>query len=347
MTERRQSDRHNNASVYDGERRVEPILPGQGAPPRRARPPKYRHQPSLFWPIILITAGVLLLLSNLGLLPEAAWGRLWQLWPVVLIALGIDVLFGRRSAGGALIGLVLILMLVVGVILIVFFGAYVPGLVGVTSPRLETEFLEYPLEGVETARVSIDWNQFPGTLEALDDSINLIEAEVDYVGDLIFNTDVDQGQATVKLDTYSQGWNMNFTSWQEKRWVVRLNPAVLLDLELDASSARYVFDLSELMLSRLIVDASSGAIDLILPHDDFVAEIEGSSGTIDLEIPRDVGVRIELERGSGAFNPDRRFSLVEGDRHDDGVWETENYGAVDNNIMIQIDQSSGSIAIHD
>ncbi len=341
MTERRQSE------GYDGERKVDPILPGQGKPPPRTRPSRYQHRPSLFWPVILISAGVLLLLSNLGILPEAAWGRLWQLWPVALIALGIDVLFGRRSAVGAFIGTVLILMLVVGVILIVFFGTYVPGLVDLTSPKLETDFLQYPVEGVETARVLIDWNQFPGTLEVLDDSRNLIEAEVDYVGDLIFDAQTDRGRATVRLDTYNQGWNMNFTSWREKRWVVRLNPSVLLDLELDASSGRYVFDLSELALSRLTVDASSGDIDLILPKDDLGAEIEGSSGAIDLTIPKDVGVRIDLERGSGAFSPGRRFELVEGERNDDSVWETENYGAVEDNIVIEIDQGSGGITIHD
>jgi hypothetical protein len=344
MTERRDSG-------YDGQRKVEPILPGQGAPSSQARPPRYQgshpSRPSLFWPIILISAGVLLLLSNMGVLPDAAWGRLWQLWPVALIALGIDVLFGRRSAVGAFIGAVLILMLVIGVILIVFFGQYVPGLVDMTTPALDSDFITYPTQGVETARVSIDWNQFPGTLEALDDSNNLIEADVDYIGDLIFDADVDRGRATVRLDTYNRGWNMDFTSWREKRWMVRLNPDVPLDLTLDASSGRYVFDLSELTLSRLTVDASSGAIDLSLPQGNFDVEIDGSSGALDLTIPKNLGVRIDLERGSGAFNPDRRFDLVEGDRDDDSVWETENYGAADYNITIVMDQASGMINIHD
>jgi hypothetical protein len=281
------------------------------------------------------------------MLPDADWRRLWQLWPIALIALGIDVLFGRRSAIGAFIGAMLILMLIVGVIFIVFFGQYIPGLVDITTPSLRSEFLTYPAQGVEAARVLIDWNQFPGTLEALEDSGNLIEAEIDYIGDLVFDADVERGEATVRLDTYSQGWNVDFTSWREKRWMVRLNPGVLLDLELDASSGRYVFDLTGLSLSRLTVDGSSGAIALTLPQDDFSAVIEGGSGAIDLTIPKDVGGRIVLDHGSGAFIPDRRFDLVEGERGDDGVWETENYGAADDNVVIEIDQGSGEITIHD
>jgi len=39
--------------------------------------------PSLFWPLVLIGAGVALLLSNLGYLPWQWWNVLWRLWPAV------------------------------------------------------------------------------------------------------------------------------------------------------------------------------------------------------------------------------------------------------------------------
>ncbi|MBI4770580.1 MAG: hypothetical protein HY784_09290 [Chloroflexi bacterium] len=49
-----------------------------------------------FWPIILILAGVLFLLSNLNLLPGNAWD--W-VWPAFLILLGVNILFRRRGVG--------------------------------------------------------------------------------------------------------------------------------------------------------------------------------------------------------------------------------------------------------
>jgi hypothetical protein len=56
------------------------------------------HRGRLFWGIIIITAGVLLLLDRLGLLP-ANFNAIF--WPLVLIALGFFFLlgpvFGRRS----------------------------------------------------------------------------------------------------------------------------------------------------------------------------------------------------------------------------------------------------------
>ncbi len=48
-----------------------------------------------FWPIVLIVAGVLFLLENLGLLPGSAWG--W-IWAIALVLLGLSLLWPRRSA---------------------------------------------------------------------------------------------------------------------------------------------------------------------------------------------------------------------------------------------------------
>ena len=56
-----------------------------------------RDRPGLFWPLVIIGAGALLLLDNLGWLPAGWWAALRQLWPVLIILLGLDMLLGRRT----------------------------------------------------------------------------------------------------------------------------------------------------------------------------------------------------------------------------------------------------------
>jgi hypothetical protein len=68
----------------------------------------------LVGPILIIGVGAVLLLNTLGYLPYSIWTVLLRLWPVVLIAIGIDLLIGRRTLAGRLLALVLILALLGG-----------------------------------------------------------------------------------------------------------------------------------------------------------------------------------------------------------------------------------------
>lgn len=77
---------------------------------------RHRHSTSLLGPLLLIGAGVVFLLNNLGVLPWGVWETLGRLWPLFLIAIGIDLVVGRRKP---LISLLIILgLVVVGVALV-------------------------------------------------------------------------------------------------------------------------------------------------------------------------------------------------------------------------------------
>jgi hypothetical protein len=319
----------------------------RSASPRPRRPP-----PSFFWPLVLIGAGVLLLLSNLGYLPWQSWNLLWRLWPLLLIALGIDVLFGRRSMVGAIFSGLLILLLIGSVVFALLFAQNIPGLVSLTQPpEWRTRHIEHPLGDVERASVDIDWSSVPGALSASDDSPNLIEGTVVYRENLVFDVTVhDDDYAEVKLDTYTSGpwtWTFGFEDRAERRWDLKLSPNVPLDLVLDAGSGPCDLDLSGLQLSALLIDSGSGPIDLTLPSGStFEARIDGGSSPLDIVLPRGMGARVVLDSGSGPFNPDERFQLVSGDRDGDGIWETEGFDTADYTVELIIDQSSGPIRIH-
>ena len=347
MSERPESDtqRDNN---------VQPIRPGDTPPaarPSSSRPVDPRRRaPSLFWPVALIGIGALLLLSNMGLIPATGWAVLWRLWPIGLIALGLDVLIGRRSVAGAIASGVLILVMVGTAIGVTIFAEQIPLLVDLAkAPVVQYEHVEYPLNGMESADIIIDYTSMPSTLYALDDSGNLIEADVAYRGDLIFSTQPAGDHVHVTLDSVQQGFSYGAVSSSadaRTKWDVGLSPSAALSLDLDASSGHCDFDLSELTITELFIDASSGGMTLALPESSsFAGEIDGSSGAITIELPDNVGLKLELEDGSGSFNPGDRLSLVSGDVDDFSVWETEGYSSADYKIEFFIDQSSGRLTI--
>ncbi len=315
---------------------------------RESRRPRWRP-PSIFWPMVLIGVGAALLLSNLGYLPWSAWNVLWRLWPLLLVALGIELLIGRRSVVGAIISGVLILALVAGAIALAVFAQNMPMLAELAeAPTWRTAHVEHPLDGIESASVTIDLTSLPCSVSGLSDSPNLIEGDVAYRGDLIFDAATRGGKATVKLDsTFTGPWIWPH-DWDrpEGRWDIGLSSQIPLDLNLDAGSGDCDFDLSELRIDGLVIDSGSGDIQLSLPgKSDFEAKIDGGSGDIDIVLPAGVGARVVLDSGSGGFNSDSRFQMVRGERDDDSVWETEGLDAAEFTIELTIDQGSGNVTI--
>jgi hypothetical protein len=122
-----------------------------------------------FWPILLIVIGldslyrgegivgatfmlglgVVFLLSNLGYLDLNIWQLVLRLWPLLLVAIGIDLLIGRRSWVASLVGLVLILGLLAGALWL-----YGVGLEG--GQPLPGETIQQELGNAARAQVILD-----------------------------------------------------------------------------------------------------------------------------------------------------------------------------------------------
>jgi hypothetical protein len=312
---------------------------------------KRREPPSLFWPLVLIGAGILLLLSNLGYIPWSSWSLVWRLWPVLIIALGVEVMVGRRTMAGALFSGLMMVIIIGGAVVLILFAQRIPILSEMAKPaEWRISEVEHALDDIEQAHVYINWDSPPGHLSALEDSSNLIEARIAHSGDLVFDVKTSGSKADVRLEQRNTGPGIPWRpfSGEESRWDVYLSPRALLDLDLDSGSGHCTFDLTELQLEKLFLDSGSGAVDLMLPGTrSFKATINSGSGAVKITIPQRVGVRVELDSGSGAFRPDERFRLVSGKTDDNGVWETKNWDEADVQIELVIDQGSGRVVIEE
>ena len=73
----------------------------------------------LFWPILMIGAGVTAALYQMGSIPSGNLWKLLNLWPLLLIVAGVGILSRNRAWVGAVLGL----LVVVGILFIGFNGA--------------------------------------------------------------------------------------------------------------------------------------------------------------------------------------------------------------------------------
>ena len=327
---------------------------------------------SLFGPMFLIGLGVYFLLRNLGYVSDLNWGLALQLWPLLLIFLGLNIIVRqvRRPFGTFFSGIVSLAAVgLFGAVLL--FGIELPFLDRFnlqTAAEYRTETVTVAAERADSAEIYLDLGALGADIYALDGGQNLLEGTMSMVGPLQFNESMQGSQANVSLDEGSLNfWSSGFSfASQEPPWQIGLNHDVPMDLTIDAGSGAVEAMLGRLTLDEFSLDIGSGAANVQLPGGDYEIsidggsgklvmtlppngrseiEVDGSSGAMDLFLPPNMEARVELDSGSGAISLGDRFERVSGD-DDEGVWQTPNYETNENNtLLITIDGGSGSIAI--
>jgi hypothetical protein len=172
----------------------------------------------------------------------------------------------------------------------------------------------------------------------------LLEANVDVSGDLVFDANTQGDHAEIILDDRRVA-AFGFQSFNVMTWDVRLHPSVAYELDFDSGSGSGDFDLISLQLTSLVIDLGSGSLRISLPPGDYRANLDMGSGSLTISLPADAAAQIEVESGSGSFSPSSNLALVSGEADDDGVWETANFNEASEQILISIDQGSGSIQV--
>ena len=158
-----------------------------------------------------------------------------------------------------------------------------------------------PLEGVTTASIAINAPFEKAFISPLAESDNLIEAEVEHMGEMIFSEQDD----TITLREDASG--ISYEGDKPLRWNVLVSPDPALALNLRTASGELTLDASNLKLSSLVLDSSSGTIDADLPAtaDAIKTEIDLASGAITVNMPDNAKVdfsRVKTSSGTVTLN---------------------------------------------
>ncbi len=319
---------------------------------------------SLFWPIVLIGAGVILLLRNLGFLPAFNWSVMLQLWPLVLVVIGLDLLFGYKAPWvGGLIGL----LTVAAAIAFLYFS---PSLGMKTPEGIQTEVVSSPLGNTESVEYYLDTSAPPVTLYSLPGSSDLINGTIVHRGQVNFDVKGETAK-TVLLSTTTNpdSWISLDFGFAGQKWDVGLNPSVPSTINLNGGSGSLDLDLDGITLEALRADLGSGSSEIVLPSslEAYEVEIESGSGSVELTLAANTDTALSLDSGSGSvtvFLP--RSSGVRIEVHDDGSgsvrladefdvavlntesdyssWQTANFDTAASTITIQVTgRGSGSL----
>ena len=277
----------------------------------------------LVGPVILIALGVVFLLNNLGVLSWSIWGALLRLWPILLVAAGLDLMLGHRSIWGSLLALVLTLAVLGAALWLSETGAG-------PAQAPHSEEIARPLGQVEQAELTIDPGIGRLAISATSDSPNWVEGAVDLARrEELMEDYVVQGQEAVfTLRTQNASFGPFVIGWAAQRlWDLQLSPRIPLRLEANLGLGEMDLDLSELTLENLDVEGR------------FVARIEGAIGQTVVVIPQDLAAQIRLDTAiTGRQLPDD-YRCV------DDVCTSPDYETADHRVDLQVSQAIGNLII--
>ena len=293
----------------------------------------------------LILLGVFGLLWNLDVLPDGFWGEFWTLWPLLLVAVGVNLVLSRQRAW---IGSLAALAVVTGSLAAAWMLA-----VADPSPPPSLTFgnksIWVPSEGAQSARLnltvaggdlSITGGAPPGVLLAGGSQAPLAE-----VMDQRLSVSTADGRRTVDL-RLNADWSFEFPprrSSSSGRWMLRHANGIPSDIRIEGGASTFDLDLRELNVQSLNVEAGAADISVVLPANAGRTSADFSIGAaeLDITVPPGVAAQIDFDGGVSSLDIDEsRFP-----KQDDGQYVSPDFNSAANRVTIKIEAGVSDITI--
>ena len=293
----------------------------------------------------LILLGVFGLLWNLEVLPDGFWGEFWTLWPLLVVAVGVNLVLSRQRAW---IGSLAALAVVTGSLA----AAWVLAVADPSPPpslTIANKSILVPSDGAQSARLnltlaggdlSLTGGAPTGVLLEGGSEASLAETKNQRV-----SVHTAGGRRTVDL-RLNTDWSFQFPprgSSSPGRWILRHAEGLPTDIRIEAGASAFDLDLRELNVQNLTVDAGAADIDVVLPANAGRTTAYFGIGAADLDItvPPGVAALINFDGGVSSVDIDEsRFP-----QQDDGQYLSPDFRSAANRVTIKIEAAVSDVTI--
>lgn len=243
------------------------------------------------WPLALLGLGTILLLGNLNLLPTDAAALLLKTWPILLVAIGLDIVFSGKKSGGYVVLRVLIGLALVGLIL----WLALSNSRGASAQRID---YQQGLEGATSSQLDFSIKTGILTLEPAEDLDKLIYVYVEIPASAtftpIYTAPVD-GHSALRLETtHPSALGDAYYS----RYSFAVNPRVALTLKAEVDAGEMELNLAQMKAREITTEMGVGRQSVRLPCDGATtASLSLGVGDLDVVVPAGCAVTIRLDNG--------------------------------------------------
>jgi Domain of unknown function (DUF5668) len=278
-----------------------------------------RRYRSYFWPAVLILIGIVALLVNSGVISTDRLALLGDLWPVILIVIGLEIIARRGLPGQAGdVAAVLIVLLAAGGALAYVALAPNPS----TTGRVDSH---EPVGNLDHAALEIDAGAANITVTGTSSlEGDLYHATIDYAGSKP-EVSLDRSDGTL---TISQG-NNRFGLFQTRRFTLdlQINSSIPWTITSNGGASTETFKLGSVSLKSMDINTGASREDITLgaPSGAVPITINGGALTVNLHRRAGTGASVNVSGGAVSLNFDGRQNHAIGNLQESTGSGTDTY----------------------
>lgn len=259
----------------------------------------------LFWGIILLLVGLLLLLNNLDVIAVDVWGAMVA---VVLIAVGVSLLWGMLAGSGAVQG----------------------------------DEVAIPLEGAGHARIRVKHGA--GRLRVSGGTSPDALVEGTFSSGLRYRTQLSGEELDVEMSPGGFPFGLMPWSWGREGlgWSFALNSEIPLSLSFETGASDAHLDLSEVRVSDLRLSTGASSVNVTLPSHAGRTQVrvEAGAASVALRVPPGVAGRVRFQGALASVHVDQNRFPRRG-----GVYQSPDYDTAEDRVDIEIEAGIGSLRV--
>jgi hypothetical protein len=287
----------------------------------------------LFWPLLLIALGVLFLLANYGYVTGVSWVGVLNLWPFLLILMGLDLALARRWPVPTLLAQAAVI--VAGLVLVATAPSLAGGFVLFRDHGVGVADVSVPRDGATSLRLHV--NGGAGRYRVSAGATQLVEAH-SADEDLRVRT---QGTDRIDVRIDQVGGDSIFRGAADI--TLRLASEVPMSFDLNAGAGEFEIDLADVAVTDAQINTGASQLKLVVgrPKGDAAYRVNAGASSLTVAVPEGVEARVST---SGAIldvrseNP--RLTSSGG-----GSLETHGYASASDRVTVTITAGASSIVV--
>lgn len=278
----------------------------------------------LFWGLLLITVGTLLVLDNFEVL-EVNFSNILRLWPLAIVAAGVSML----SLRGYVATLITLLLILGSLGLIVLAATDNIG----DDRETTSDSISFDVaDEVDTVDVDIKAGAGKVIVQAPQNQTEAVKATLtsNYA---MLNSSSELDGSTQNIDLSlegSSGWWRGGTS---NELAVDLNREVTYQLSIDSGASDINVDLSQARIREFVIDSGASNIDVTLGAvlSEQYFQVDAGASAVKIRVPRSAGVQLQFDGGLTGKD------VADLNDVGDGRFESAGFADSENKIFIDAD----------